>query len=69
MDNLDQTTQQIKTSYYHYLNVSLISSGYSDKGSTGEPLQTTTHRIQEGEPIGNFGDTKQLILTIMDIGS
>ena len=35
-------------------NDQFISSGYSDKGSTGEPLQTTTHRIQEGEPIGNF---------------
>lgn len=37
-----------------------ISSGYSDKGSTGEPLQTTTHRIQEGEPIGNFWGYKTI---------
>lgn len=35
-------------------NDQFISSGYSDQGSTGEPLQSSTHRIQEGEPIGNF---------------
>lgn len=35
-------------------NDSFISSGYSDQGSTGEPLQQSTHRIQEGQPIGNF---------------
>lgn len=35
-------------------NDQFISSGYSNQGSTGEPLQTYTHRIQEGEPIGNF---------------
>lgn len=35
-------------------NDQFISSGYSDQGSTGEPLQTTTHRIQEGESIGNL---------------
>lgn len=35
-------------------NDQFVSSGYSDQGSTGEPLQTTTHRIQEGQPIGNF---------------
>jgi len=41
-------------------NDQFISSGYSDKGSTGEPLQTTTHRIQEGEPIGNFWGYKTI---------
>lgn len=35
-------------------NDQFVSSGYSDQGSTGESLQTTTHRIQEGQPIGNF---------------
>lgn len=35
-------------------NERFISSGYADRGSTGEPLQTTTHRIEEGQPIGNF---------------
>jgi TonB-linked SusC/RagA family outer membrane protein len=35
-------------------NDQFISIGYSDQGHTGEPIQSTTHRIQEGEPIGNF---------------
>ncbi|GHT60194.1 SusC/RagA family TonB-linked outer membrane protein [Bacteroidia bacterium] len=35
-------------------NEKFISSGYSDQGSTGEPIQQTTHRIKEGQPIGNF---------------
>lgn len=35
-------------------NDKFISSGYSDQGGTGEPIQQSTHRIQEGEPIGNF---------------
>lgn len=41
-------------------NDQFISSGYSDQGSTGEPLQTTTHRIQEGQPIGNFWGYKSI---------
>ncbi len=41
-------------------NDKFISSGYSDQGSTGEPIQTTTHRIQEGEPIGNFYGYKSI---------
>jgi hypothetical protein len=35
-------------------NDQFISIGYSNQGSTGEPIQTYTHRIQEGQPIGNF---------------
>jgi hypothetical protein len=31
-----------------------LASGYSDEGGTGEPIQQTTHRVQVGEPIGNF---------------
>lgn len=41
-------------------NDQFVSSGYSDQGSTGEPLQTTTHRIQEGQPIGNFWGYKAI---------
>lgn len=41
-------------------NDQFVSSGYSDQGSTGEPLQTTTHRIQEGQPIGNFWGYKTI---------
>lgn len=41
-------------------NDQFISSGYSDQGSTGEPLQTHTHRIQEGQPIGNFWGYKSV---------
>lgn len=35
-------------------NDNFISSGYSDQGSTGGPINSATHRIQEGEPLGNF---------------
>jgi TonB-linked SusC/RagA family outer membrane protein len=41
-------------------NDKFISIGYSDQGSTGEPIQTTTHRIQEGQPIGNFYGYKSI---------
>ena len=31
-----------------------MSSDHFDTGYTGEPIQTTTHRVKEGWPIGNF---------------
>ena len=31
-----------------------LSGGYFDTGSTGEPIQSTTHRVEEGRKIGNF---------------
>ncbi len=31
-----------------------LQGGYFDTGSTDEPIQSTTHRVQEGKPIGNF---------------
>ncbi len=47
--------------YSHNKNVLLslsndqfMAADYSDQGSTGEPMQQTTHRLQVGEPIGNF---------------
>lgn len=41
-------------------NDRFISSGYSDEGSTGEPIQQTTHRLQEGQPMGNFYGFKSI---------
>ncbi|MDD4116105.1 MAG: TonB-dependent receptor [Massilibacteroides sp.] len=41
-------------------NDKFISSGYSDEGGTGEPIQQTTHRLQEGEPMGNFYGFKSI---------
>lgn len=41
-------------------NDQFISSAYKDEGETGEPLQAHTHRIQEGEPIGNFWGYKTI---------
>ena len=35
-------------------NDKFISSGYADAGNTLAPIQQPTHRIEEGEPIGNF---------------
>lgn len=31
-----------------------LASGYFDTGNTGEPIQQVTHRVQVGQPIGNF---------------
>jgi TonB-linked SusC/RagA family outer membrane protein len=31
-----------------------LGTNYFDTGYTGEPIQTTTHRVQEGKAIGNF---------------
>lgn len=33
---------------------SFLASDYSDQGSTGEPMQQSTHRLQVGQPLGNF---------------
>ncbi len=41
-------------------NDKFISSGYSDQGDTGEPIQQKTHRIKEGQPIGNFWGFKSV---------
>ena len=35
-------------------NDKFISRGYADYGNTLAPIQQPTHRIQEGEPLGNF---------------
>ena len=31
-----------------------LSTGYIDTGDTGEPIQETTHRLEEGGKVGNF---------------
>lgn len=47
--------------YSHNKNVLLslsndqfMAADYSDQGSTGEPMQQSTHRLQVGQPLGNF---------------
>ena len=37
-----------------------MSTDYFDTGYTGEPIQTSTHRVKEGWPIGNFFGLKSL---------
>lgn len=37
-----------------------MSTDYFDTGYTGEPIQTTTHRVKEGWPIGNFFGLKSI---------
>ena len=37
-----------------------MSTDYFDTGYTGEPIQTSTHRVKEGWPIGNFYGLKSL---------
>ncbi|MDR0393856.1 MAG: SusC/RagA family TonB-linked outer membrane protein [Tannerella sp.] len=41
-------------------NDKFISSGYSYEGYTGEPIQTETHKLEEGQPIGNFYGFKSI---------
>ena len=35
-------------------NDQFMAAHYSDQGSTGEPMQQSTHRLQVGQPLGNF---------------
>ena len=37
-----------------------LTVDYLDEGYTGEPIQTNTHRIKVGEPIGNFWGYKSV---------
>lgn len=53
--------------YSHNRNVLLslsndqfMAADYSDQGSTGEPMQQSTHRLQVGEPLGNFFGFKSI---------
>ena len=39
------------------------TTNYFDTGHTGEPIQTTTHRVMEGWPIGNFYGLKSVGLS------
>ena len=41
-------------------NDQFVAGTYQDEGSTGSPIQQSTHRIQEGEPIGNFWGYKAI---------
>lgn len=41
-------------------NDKFVANSYSDEGHTLAPIQQTTHRIQEGEPIGNFYGYKSI---------
>jgi len=41
-------------------NDQFVTSDYSDAGSTGSPIQQSTHRIKEGWPIGNFWGYKTI---------
>lgn len=37
-----------------------LTVDYLDQGYTGEPIQTSTHRVKVGEPIGNFWGYKSV---------
>ncbi|MFN8135529.1 MAG: TonB-dependent receptor [Bacteroidales bacterium] len=37
-----------------------LTNDFINEGYTGEPIQTSTHRIQVGEPIGNFWGYKSV---------
>lgn len=43
------------------LSGKFVASTYLDTGTTGSPMWQATHRIQEGQPFGNFGDISLLI--------
>lgn len=40
-----------------------LTNDFFDEGYTGEPIQVSTHRIQEGQPIGNFFGWKSVDIT------
>jgi len=40
-----------------------LTNDFFDEGYTGEPIQISTHRVQEGEPIGNFYGLKSVDIT------
>lgn len=37
-----------------------LTNNFFDAGYTGEPIQISTHRVQEGQPIGNFFGLKSV---------
>ncbi len=41
-------------------NSQFVAGTYQDAGWTGTPIQQYTHRVQEGEPIGNFWGYKTI---------
>jgi TonB-linked SusC/RagA family outer membrane protein len=41
-------------------NDKFISSSYSDLGAVGTPIMHSSHRLQEGQPIGNFWGYKTI---------
>lgn len=45
-----------------------VSNDYSDQGNLPEPLQMASHRIQVGEPIGNFYGYKSIDIDETGIG-
>lgn len=40
-----------------------LTNNFFDTGYTGEPIQISTHRVQEGQPIGNFYGLKSVDIT------
>ncbi|EIJ39648.1 TonB-linked outer membrane protein, SusC/RagA family [Galbibacter orientalis DSM 19592] len=40
-----------------------LTNDFFDQGYTGEPIQIETHRVKEGEPIGNFFGLKSVDIT------
>ncbi len=40
-----------------------LTNDFFDAGYTGEPIQISTHRVQEGQPIGNFYGLKSVDIT------
>lgn len=40
-----------------------LTNDFFDQGYTGEPIQISTHRVQEGQPIGNFFGLKSVDIT------
>lgn len=40
-----------------------LTNNFFDTGYTGEPIQIATHRVQEGQPVGNFYGLKSVDIT------
>ena len=49
-----------KNEVISFSNDKFVFGDYQDQGSTGEPIQQSTHRVQVGHPIGNFYGLKSI---------
>ena len=50
------------------LSNGLYQKDYWYEGATGSPIQTHTHIVREGDPVGNFHGSRLIVLHLMVYG-